>query len=241
MKIQEKPDYLIFAESAKNGECANFPDVSRGWGVTIDQTASKPPLEWMNGAFNRVDKNTLYLLQQGVPEWCESVKYPVNAIIKYNGVLYIAIAENDNAKPSTNTTKWTTVIENKYLPASKINNKKCEVAIETNFKQRPKFNDNDILSVNDFDGLLNENGYQKLPSGLIIQWGLDDSNYTKGEVTPPIAFPNRVLSVHFTDTNLGQATNNTSISWTRESTTVNKLTWSANEPPGFFSFFAIGF
>ena len=105
MKIQEKPDYLIFADSAKNGECVKFPDVSRGWGVTIDQTASKPPLEWMNGAFNRIDKNMMYLLQQGVPEWCEYVKYPVNAIIKYNGVLYTAIVENDNAIPTTSD-KW---------------------------------------------------------------------------------------------------------------------------------------
>ena len=106
MKIQEKPDYLIFADSAKSGECTNFPDVSRGWGVTIDQTGAKPPMEWMNGAFNRVDKNMRYLLQQGVPEWSEKVTYPANAIIKYNGVLYTAIVENDNAKPSTNTTKW---------------------------------------------------------------------------------------------------------------------------------------
>ena len=105
MKIQEKPDYLIFADSAKNGESANFPDVSRGWGVTIDQTASKPPLEWMNGAFNRIDKNMLYLLQQGVPEWSEHVTYPANAIIKYNGVLYTATVKNDNAIP-TNSYKW---------------------------------------------------------------------------------------------------------------------------------------
>ena len=105
MKIQEKPDYLIFADSAKNGESANFPDVSRGWGVTIDQTASKPPLEWMNGAFNRVDKNMMYLLQQGVPEWSEHVTYPSNAIIKYNGVLYTATVKNDNAIP-TNSDKW---------------------------------------------------------------------------------------------------------------------------------------
>ena len=105
MKIQEKPDYLIFADSAKSGECTNFPDVSRGWGVTIDQTASKPPLEWMNGAFNRVDKNMMYLLQQGVPEWCENVTYPANAIIKYNGVLYTATVKNDNAIPTTSD-KW---------------------------------------------------------------------------------------------------------------------------------------
>lgn len=106
MKIQSKPDYLIFADSAKKGENSDFPDVSRGWGITVDQTASKPPMEWMNGAFNRIDRNMLYLLQQGVPEWSELVKYPANAIIKYNGVLYTAIAENDNAKPSTDTTKW---------------------------------------------------------------------------------------------------------------------------------------
>lgn len=106
MKIQEKPDYLIFAESAKKGEVSDFPDVSRGWGITIEQTGSKPTMEWMNGTFNRVDKNMLYLLQQGVPEWSEKVIYPVNAIIKYNGVLYTAIVENDNAQPSTNTTKW---------------------------------------------------------------------------------------------------------------------------------------
>ena len=106
MIIQKKPDYLIFADSAKKGENMEFPDVSRGWGVTVDQTASKPPMEWMNGAFNRIDKNMLYLLQQGVPEWSEQVTYPANAIIKYNGILYTAIVENDNARPSTNTTKW---------------------------------------------------------------------------------------------------------------------------------------
>ncbi|WP_294954881.1 tail fiber protein [uncultured Gilliamella sp.] len=106
MKVQNKPDYLIFADSAKKGENAEFPDVGRGWGITIDQTASKPPMEWMNGAFNRIDKNMLYLLQQGVPEWSEKVTYPVNAIIKYNGVLYTAIVENENSIPTTSTTKW---------------------------------------------------------------------------------------------------------------------------------------
>ena len=106
MKIQEKPDYLIFADSAKKGEVNAFPDVSRGWGITIEQTGSKPPMEWMNGAFNRVDKNMLYLLQQGVPEWSEKVTYPVNAIIKYNGVLYTAIVKNESSIPTSSTTKW---------------------------------------------------------------------------------------------------------------------------------------
>ncbi|MDF7667462.1 phage tail protein [Orbaceae bacterium ESL0727] len=110
MIIQKKPDYLLFASDAKNGELVNFPDVKRGWGVTIDQTASKPPMEWMNGAFNRIDANTLYLLQQGVPEWDALVLYPTNAIIKYNAVLYIAKIQNNNVTP-TDTTKWTKFIQ----------------------------------------------------------------------------------------------------------------------------------
>ena len=110
MKIQKHPDYLIFAQDSKSGELLDFPDVSRGWGITIDQTASKPPMEWMNGAFNRIDKNMLYLLQQGVPDWSESVKYPANAIIKYDGIIYIAKVENESANPISNVNKWTKLI-----------------------------------------------------------------------------------------------------------------------------------
>lgn len=48
---------------------------------------------------------------------------------------------------------------------------------------------------------LNSNGYQKLPSGLIIQWGnisgrsVGAGNYLNVEVTYPIAFPNSTVLV----------------------------------------------
>ncbi|MDF7667460.1 phage tail protein [Orbaceae bacterium ESL0727] len=111
MIIQKKPDYLLFASDAKSGELTSFPDVKRGWGVTIDQTASKPPMEWMNGAFNRIDANTLYMLQQGIPEWDAVVLYPVNAIIKYNGVLYISKISSNNVVPTSDPAKWTKLIQ----------------------------------------------------------------------------------------------------------------------------------
>ena len=114
-QVQETPDYLIFAEGAKQEELNAFPDVNRGWGATIELTDSKPPMEWFNGAFNRVDRHLLYLLQQGVPEWSNKVIYPVNAVIKYNGILYIATSENVNAKPSTNTTKWKKLLDEASL------------------------------------------------------------------------------------------------------------------------------
>ncbi|WP_392561546.1 phage tail protein [Orbus sturtevantii] len=111
MKVQDKPDYLVFASDAKTGELQAFPNITRGWGLTTDQTQSKPPLSWMNGAFNRLDENMLYLLQQGVPEWDSSVLYPVDAVIKYKSQLYIALVENDNSIPASNTEKWQKLIK----------------------------------------------------------------------------------------------------------------------------------
>jgi len=46
-----------------------------------------------------------------------------------------------------------------------------------------------------FSLLENTNGYQKLPSGLIIQWGAGSTTSGTGSITFPIAFPNACL--HF--------------------------------------------
>jgi hypothetical protein len=118
---------------------------------------------------------------------------------------------------------------------------KKEIDSFLRFKKRPEFNNSDILTRDDYVGLLGENGYQKLPSGLIIQWGMANSPDRTGIVIPPIAFPNRVLSVHFTDTAGSVLGGAVPISWVLNSTSVNGFAWCATEPPGFFSFFAIGF
>lgn len=112
MEIVKKPDARVFASNAKTGEILAFPDVLRGWGVTLDQTQGKPPLEWMNDAFNRIDLNNLYLLQQGIPEWDAATRYPVNSVIKHADKLYLCIAENENNEPSANSEKWALYIRN---------------------------------------------------------------------------------------------------------------------------------
>lgn len=48
--------------------------------------------------------------------------------------------------------------------------------------------------VNDFLNLKSENGYQKLPGGLIIQWGLS-AGASSRTATFPIAFPNECLNI----------------------------------------------
>jgi len=66
-----------------------------------------------------------------------------------------------------------------------------------------------------FGSLIAANGYQKFPSGLIIQWGITgdipvDSNLT---VTLPIAFPNGILAASCNPSNWPTAANTTTGSW----------------------------
>lgn len=51
----------------------------------------------------------------------------------------------------------------------------------------------------DFGASLAASGYQKLPSGLIIQWGISAVTTTSASVTFPIAFPNYVAHVNTHD------------------------------------------
>jgi hypothetical protein len=60
-----------------------------------------------------------------------------------------------------------------------------------------------------FDKLLSSSGYQKLPSGLIIQWFSTSESSTQGSFTAnyPIAFPNAFLAASCSTTNTGASSN----------------------------------
>lgn len=105
----KKPDFKIFAGGAEDGELHDFPDVTRGWGVTKLQTNKKPPLSWMNGAFNRVDNNFYYLLQNGIAEWDESLDYSKGALSQFNSVIYVSIKETKGEQPDKSQASWSTL------------------------------------------------------------------------------------------------------------------------------------
>ena len=111
MEVIKQPDLQVFASSAKSGEVLKFPDILRGWGVTLDQTQGKPPLEWMNDAFKRIDLNILYQLQQGIPTWNKSVRYPKDAVVKNDGKIYMCLVENENNDPNLSSDKWSLLIK----------------------------------------------------------------------------------------------------------------------------------
>ncbi|WP_249039560.1 gp53-like domain-containing protein [Enterobacter ludwigii] len=101
---------------------------------------------------------------------------------------------------------------------------------------------NQIPDMNSFAGSLGFSGYQKLPTGLIIQWGAFNVNATSGavgtsDVTFPIAFPTafRHLSAlmstndpsqRFTGFDIGN-TSTTKARFTYVTPTSNSIYWLA--------------
>lgn len=100
MSILNKPDEHIFASAARRGEVADFPDLPRGWGISFDQTAGIPPMEWFNALFKRGDEKVLYMMQRGLPEWSATLDYPSGAYVQYDGKSYRSLRANRNKKPN---------------------------------------------------------------------------------------------------------------------------------------------
>lgn len=109
MSIQSKPDYKVFASGAKPGEIDTFPDILRGWGVTIDRTGEIPPMEWFNAIGKRVDEWLMYLSQRGVSEWDVLLGYPKTAIVQWGGVFYVSSRETKGEKPDESQAAWSTL------------------------------------------------------------------------------------------------------------------------------------
>ncbi|WP_456154159.1 gp53-like domain-containing protein, partial [Serratia liquefaciens] len=101
---------------------------------------------------------------------------------------------------------------------------------------------NQLPDMSSFASSLGFNGYQKLPSGLIIQWGAFNVNATSGavgttDITFPIAFPaafrhlSALMSTNdpsqrFTGFDIGN-TNTKKARFTYVSPTSNSIYWLA--------------
>lgn len=87
---------------------------------------------------------------------------------------------------------------------------------------------------------LSASGYQKLPGGLIVQWGTATSSATSGTVSFPITFPNAVLIGNVFDSATGSTTPRI-FCWRSDTTTTSVLGWQVDATPATYSWIAIGF
>jgi hypothetical protein len=113
-------------------------------------------------------------------------------------------------------------------------------------------NGSDITKIDDFSALYNNNGYQKLPGGLILQWG--SSNFPTSERTVttktvpfPIPFPNACLQVYATAAGHVTSGGWVPVIWVKSLTTSSvDIVGDSNDTKNFteapkFNWFAIGY
>lgn len=88
-----------------------------------------------------------------------------------------------------------------------------------------------------FTASLGDNGYQRLPSGMILQWGTASGGGLSETVTYPIAFPNKVLLLSGGDISPAFADLRFSL-WKLSSSQFQRF---SNGDPGGWNWFALGF
>jgi hypothetical protein len=163
-----------------------------GWNDAVISAQKLPPLEEFQALDHIATRQLAYLFQEGIPEYSASCEYHQNSIVKKAGTyeLYGSLINTNtgNALPAAvDDTNWKYlgVLGASGLPAasnaqSNAGSSSTVALVPSNFAQQSK----------------STNGYQKLPSGLILQWG-DTGGLS---VTFPITFPTSCLQVLLTDT-----------------------------------------
>ena len=133
-----------------------------------------------------------------------------------------------------------------------LTNKTVSMTSNTVTGTKAQFNtactDTDFSFLNDFTGTnqtLAASGYQKLPGGLIMQWGIYDNGGLSGNVgasgpsiTFPIAFPTALGSIQITEENNTSTTTTSETKIYSRSTSQFKLTGDVHP---YTHWFAVGY
>ena len=184
------------------------PDISKiieGW-----QLGEQPPHEYMNWLQNTFGSKLNHILKNGVAGWSNTTEYLAGATVQHNGNVWLCIATNKNSAPTDVNANWKRIITVESLTT--VLNGYVALAGDQTIAGVKTFSSSPIVptpttgtqAVNkDYADLkvalasfvganqsLSESGYQKLPGGLIIQWGIASSSTAGATTNFPITFPN---------------------------------------------------
>lgn len=96
-----RPDFSTLWASSGTSVAPDPAKIATGWISEI------PPFQWENYVQARQDEALKYLFQHGVAEWSNSEEYFIRrSVVWYQQKLYVAIANNTNRNPATQTTYW---------------------------------------------------------------------------------------------------------------------------------------
>lgn len=210
------PYQIPFANGAGSGYVRSIPQPSQ---VGITPGAASlydgfPPLNFtpiatggippsgqdMNGVLNGVTKAIQWLQAGGLPVYNATFSaaiggYPNGAILvnAAGTAFWHSTVDNNLTNPDAGGANWTALGATSSLAWTAITGRPTALSAFTN--------DVGFLALSNFSGSnqsLASSGYQKLPGGLILQWGTGTDAGTAVLNTFPLTFPNACLVVQLT-------------------------------------------
>ncbi len=270
MTIYNRPRAEVFAENAPPSEIQPFQAWLRGLGIAFDETSGFPEFTGLNGLFNALNQYIKYLEQNGFAEWSADLEYPIGAGVRVGSVWYRAKNQNTNKPPATSQNDWELFlnasalsysnpiyIENnvvKVRDASTAQKGVVQFANATEVANRSNvskaINPSNVGQT--FSQSLGVNGWCRLPSGLIYQWGTIDESNNRGEdgrtVGFPMAFPSQCLNVTLTRKTASPSGDNsdggiTLYATTRANFSIHYSTYTGSSSGSLrgFTWFAVGY
>lgn len=170
--------------------------IERGWAGGANE--DPPEAKWENWWHNRVDEALAEVEANGALNWQPDVPYEVGATVRDDGVNWICAIPNNDIRPSggANDGHWL------KLAAQATESEFGAVRLADAATAQGLTDAERVLTpatlAAAFQGgnqLLADNGYQRLPGGLILQWCQFVMEADRVDVPLPIAMPNRLLAV----------------------------------------------
>lgn len=220
--------------------------VQQGWAPEI------PARQWFNWLDNRQDQAIAHIAQHGISVWSSTLEYQAGKsyVQGSDNLVYKAITTHTNINPVGGAPgNWQVAFpsfENVYSK-TEVDNK---TTIASTAEAQALTNSTKLLTplrLSDaFKGAnvnLVSSGYQKLPNGLIIQWGgtVSSPSGSSSATTFPITFPNACLQVV---TSLASSANLNSSYTAGTSFSTSQLFifhWNSIGLAGTYRFLAVGY
>lgn len=263
-----------FANSAPSNEIEAFPDYDRGLGIAFVETDGKPEMKGLNGLFSLLTVSLLALKQRGILTWTTGFEYKQGAFVVESNRLYQAKIDNTSKQPSLSQNDWQVwasvsdidvdangnIIKTAKAGGAftlKVNDASTTVKGVARFATATEVanRSNSNVAVNPsnvgqtFGGSLSEDGWCRLPNGLILQWGsialVSTGNNQSGTQSFPTTFPNNCFQVVCSSTagNIGgsSASEGFQVS-SKENSSFSWVSHWQSRPTSFgpISYFAIG-
>lgn len=210
--------------------------IQQGWQPEI------PPRQWFNWLDNRQDQAIAHIAQHGISVWSSTLEYQAGKsyVQGSDGLVYKALTTHTNINPVGGAPgNW----ESAFITAT------TATQVASAAQSRAMTANNVYLSplqlANAFTGTnqsLGNSGWQRLPGGLILQWGsevLTSANVVQ-YFNYPIPFPNNTFATVGSDgVGSGTPSGVELVSVEKFSTSQLRAITSSSGTPGF-TYFAIG-